>query len=168
MEYRKFLETKKHLLGSFGFDPNYIPNMAFDFQREIITRACKKGRMAVFADTGLGKTLIQLSLAQNVVNHTQGKVLILTPLAVAFQFIIEAEKMGITDIEYSKDGTHTKSIVICNYERLHYFNSEDFKGVVLILFLVYGLLHFGLKIIVLKSFLIQYQQKQPYALFYKP
>ena len=131
MEYRKFLETKKHLLGSFGFDPNYIPNMAFDFQREIITRACKKGRMAVFADTGLGKTLIQLSLAQNVVNHTQGKVLILTPLAVAFQFIIEAEKMGITDIEYSKDGTHTKSIVICNYERLHYFNNEDFKGVVL-------------------------------------
>ena len=131
MEYRNFLETKKHLLGSFGFEPNYIPEMAFDFQREIITKACLKGRMAVFADTGLGKTLIQLSLAQNVVNHTKGKVLILTPLAVAFQFIIEAEKMGITDIEYSKDGTHSKSIVICNYERLHYFNSEDFKGVVL-------------------------------------
>ena len=131
MEYKKFLETKKHLLGSFGFEPNYIPNMAFDFQTEIITRACKKGRMAVFADTGLGKTLIQLSLAQNVVNHTQGKVLILTPLAVAFQFIIEAEKMGITDIEYSKDGNYSKNIVICNYERLHYFNSEDFKGVVL-------------------------------------
>ena len=87
--------------------------------------------MAVFADTGLGKTLIQLSLAQNVVNHTESKVLILTPLAVAFQFIIEAEKMGITDIEYSKDGTHSKSIVICNYERLHYFNKEDFKGVIL-------------------------------------
>jgi hypothetical protein len=87
--------------------------------------------MAVFADTGLGKTLIQLSLAQNVVNHTNGKVLILTPLAVAFQFIIEAEKMGITDIEYSKDGTHTKSIVICNYERLHYFHQSDFEGVVL-------------------------------------
>lgn len=131
MDYKKFLETKKHLLGSFGFEPNYIPEMAFDFQTEIITKACLKGRMAVFADTGLGKTLIQLSLAQNVVNHTQGKVLILTPLAVAFQFIIEAEKMGITDIEYSKDGTHTKSIVICNYERLHYFNSENFKGVVL-------------------------------------
>jgi superfamily II DNA or RNA helicase len=105
--------------------------MAFDFQREIITRAVKKGRIAVFADTGLGKTLIQLSIAQNVVNHTKGKVLILTPLAVAFQFILEAEKMGINDIEYSKDGNHTKSIVICNYERLHYFNSEDFKGVVL-------------------------------------
>lgn len=130
-DYQKFLESKKHLLGSFGFEPNFIPNMAFDFQREIIKRATLKGRMAVFADTGLGKTLIQLSLAQNVVNHTKGKVLILTPLAVAFQFIIEAEKMGITDIEYSKDGTHSKSIVICNYERLHYFNKEDFQGVIL-------------------------------------
>ena len=52
-------------------------------------------------------------------------------MAVAFQFILEAEKLGITDIEYSKDGTHSKSIVICNYERLHYFDKEDFKGVVL-------------------------------------
>jgi len=131
MNYEEFVKSKKHLLGSFGFEPNYIPDMAFDFQKEIITRAVKKGRIAVFADTGLGKTLIQLSIAQNVVNHTKGKVLILTPLAVAFQFILEAEKMGINDIEYSKDGNHTKSIVICNYERLHYFNSEDFKGVVL-------------------------------------
>ena len=131
MNYEEFVKSKKHLLGSFGFEPNYIPDMAFDFQKEIITRAVNKGRIAVFADTGLGKTLIQLALAQNVVNHTKGKVLILTPLAVAFQFILEAEKMGITDIEYSKDGNHTKSIVICNYERLHYFNSEDFKGVVL-------------------------------------
>ena len=131
MDYKDFLDNKKHLLGEFGFEPNYIPDMAFDFQREIIKKACIKGRMAVFADTGLGKTLIQISLAQNVVNHTKGKVLILTPLAVAFQFILEAKKMGISDIEYSKDGVHTKSIVICNYERLHYFNSEDFEGVVL-------------------------------------
>ena len=128
--YLKLLESKKHTIGNFGFDPNFIPDMAFDFQKEIITRATKKGRMAVFADTGLGKTLIQLSIAQNVVNHTGGKVLILTPLAVAFQFILEAEKLGISDIEYSKDGVHTKSIVICNYERLHYFNNEDFQGVI--------------------------------------
>jgi hypothetical protein len=57
--------------------------------------------------------------------------LILTPLAVAFQFILEAEKLGIDDIEYSKDGKFTKKIVICNYERLHYFNSNDFEGVIL-------------------------------------
>tara|TARA_R110002020_G_scaffold8028_2_gene33063 strand:+ start:407 stop:1777 length:1371 start_codon:yes stop_codon:yes gene_type:complete len=130
-EYLELLERKKHVIGNFGFEPNFIPDMAFDFQKEIITKATKKGRMAVFADTGLGKTLIQLSLAQNVVNHTQGKVLILTPLAVAFQFILEAEKMGIDDVEYSKDGTHSKSIVICNYERLHYFNKEEFQGVIL-------------------------------------
>ena len=131
MNYHKFLEGKKHLLGSFGFEPNFMPEIAFDFQREIITRAVRKGRMAVFADTGLGKTLIQISLAQNIVNHTKGKVLILTPLAVAFQFILEAEKIGITDIEYSKDGNYNSSIVICNYERLHYFNKEDFSGVIL-------------------------------------
>ena len=131
MKYKEFLESKKHLLGNYGFKSNYIPNMAFDFQKEIINRACIKGRMAVFADTGLGKTLIQLSLAQNVVNHTNKKVLILTPLAVAFQFIMEAKNMGIHNIEYSKDGTHSKKIVICNYERLHYFNSTDFVGVVL-------------------------------------
>jgi len=131
MDYKSFLETKKHLLGNFGFEPNYIPEIAFDFQRDIIEKAVRKGRIAVFADTGLGKTLIQLSIAKNVADETKGKVLILTPLAVAFQFILEAEKLGITDIEYSKDGTHSKNIVICNYERLHYFNSEDFEGVVL-------------------------------------
>lgn len=130
MDYKQFLENKKHTLGEFGFKPNYIPDIAFDFQRDIITKACIKGRMAIFADTGLGKTLIQLALAKNVVNHTNKKVLILTPLAVAFQFILEAEKIGIDDIEYSKDGTHTKKIVICNYERLHYFNSTDFEGVI--------------------------------------
>ena len=130
-EYEKFIENKKHLLGCFGFNPNFIPDMAFDFQKDIISRACIKGRMAVFVDTGLGKTLIQLSLAQNIVNHTNKKVLILTPLAVAFQFLLEAEKIGIDDIEYSKDGNHTKKIVISNYERLHYFDKNDFVGLVM-------------------------------------
>jgi len=74
--------------------------------------------------------LVQLSIAKNIVNHTNKKVLILTPLAVAFQFIKEADFLGIDDIEYSKDGKHTKKIVICNYERLHYFDSKDFEGVI--------------------------------------
>jgi superfamily II DNA or RNA helicase len=129
--YQKFIENKKHLLGNFGFEANFIPDMAFDFQRHIIETAIKKGRMAIFADTGLGKTLIQLSIAKNIIQHTNKKVLILTPLAVAFQFLLEAEKLGIDDIEYSKDGKHTKKIVVCNYERLHYFNSNDFEGVIL-------------------------------------
>ena len=131
MNYQEFLESKKHTIGNFGFNANYIPEIAFDFQKAIIQKAVKKGRMAIFADTGLGKTLMQVSIAQNIVNHTGGKVLILTPLAVAFQFILEAEKLGITDIEYSKDGKHSKSIVICNYERLHYFDKKEFSGVIL-------------------------------------
>ena len=131
MNYLEFLENKKHTIGEFGFKANYIPEIAFDFQKAIIEKAVSKGRMAIFADTGLGKTLIQVAIAQNIVNKTGKKVLILTPLAVAFQFILEAEKLGITDIEYSKDGSHTKSMVICNYERLHYFNKEDFRGVIL-------------------------------------
>lgn len=131
MDYQDFLDTKRHSIGEFGFKPNYIPDMAFDFQRHVIEKAVKKGRMAVFLDTGLGKTLVQLAIAQNVVNHTNKRVLILTPLAVAFQFILEAEKIGVDDIEYSKDGKHTKKIVICNYERLHYFDSSDFECVIL-------------------------------------
>ena len=129
-DYLKFLEGKKHLLGSFGFEPNYIPDISFDFQRFIIEKSVRKGRIAIFADTGLGKTLIQLSIAKNIIQHTNKPVLILTPLAVAFQFILEAEKLGIDDIEYSKDGKFTKKIVICNYERLHYFDSNDFIGVI--------------------------------------
>lgn len=131
LSYEEFLERKKHSIGNSGFTPNFIPEIAFDFQKYVIEKAVKKGRMALFLDTGLGKTLIQLSIAKNIVNHTNKKVLILTPLAVAFQFILEAEKIGIDDIEYSKDGKHTKKIVICNYERLHYFDSKDFVGIIL-------------------------------------
>jgi superfamily II DNA or RNA helicase len=131
MNYLDFIQNKKHTIGDFGFKPNYYPEIAFDFQKFVIEKAIQKGRMAVFLDTGLGKTLVQLSLAKNIVNHTNKKVLILTPLAVAFQFILEADKLGIDDIEYSKDGKHTKKIVLCNYERLHYFKSTDFEGVIL-------------------------------------
>jgi SNF2 family DNA or RNA helicase len=131
MEYQEFINNKKHSIGNFGFEANYIPEIAFDFQKFVIEKAILKGRSAVFLDTGLGKTLVQLALAKNIVNHTNKKVLILTPLAVAFQFILEAEKLGIDDIEYSKDGKHTKKIIVCNYERLHYFNEKDFEGVIL-------------------------------------
>jgi len=131
MEYTEFLERKRHTTVEYGFDAIYMPDIAFDFQQFIIEKAIRKGKIGVFADTGLGKTLIQLSIANNVVLHTNKRVLILTPLAVAFQFMLEAEKLGIDDIEYSKEGKFTKKIVICNYERLHYFNSDDFTGVIL-------------------------------------
>lgn len=131
MNYKEFLQTKCHSSNNYGFKANYIPDIAFDFQGHIIEKAVMKGRMAIFADTGLGKTLIQLSIALNIVKEKNKKVLILTPLAVAFQFIIEAGKLGIDDIEYSKTGRHSKKIVICNYERLHHFNESDFEAVIL-------------------------------------
>lgn len=129
-DYQRFLESKKHSIGNFGFKANYIPDVAFDFQKYIIEKSVQKGRIGVFADTGLGKTLMQISIANNIIRHTNKKVLILTPLAVSFQFIKEAEFLGIDDIEVSKNGKHTKKIVICNYERLHYFDSNDFIGVI--------------------------------------
>jgi hypothetical protein len=130
-DYEKFLESKRHSIGNSGFKGNFIPECAFDFQAYIIEKAIQKGRIGVFADTGLGKTLIQISIAYNIVRHTNKKVLILTPLAVGFQFIKEALEREITDdIEISKNGKHSKKIVICNYERLHYFNPDDFVGVI--------------------------------------
>lgn len=131
MNYHEFLANKRHTIGEFGFDPNWMPEGAFDFQEEIITRSVRKGRIGVFADTGLGKTLIQLAIAENIVRKTNGKVLILTPLAVAFQFLKEADRIGIDDIEHSKDGKHTKKIVVCNYERLHHLDPSDFECVML-------------------------------------
>ena len=131
MDYKTFINSKRHLTGEFGFEPNWMPGMAFDYQKQIIESALKKGRKAIFADTGMGKTLMQLTIAQNIVNHTGGRVLILTPLAVAFQFLKEAEFIGVDDIQFSKDGKHDAKIVVCNYERLHYFKPEDFQGIVL-------------------------------------
>ena len=131
MNYSDFIESKRHSIGEFGFNAKFIPDIAFDFQKYIIEKSISKGRIGIFADTGLGKTLIQLSLAQNVVLHTNKHVLILTPLAVAFQFLEESQVIGIDDIEHSKDGKFTKKIIICNYERLHLFNADDFECVIL-------------------------------------
>ena len=130
-EYESFVKNKKHSIGNYGFKSVWMPNGAFDFQQAIIEKAVQKGRIGIFADTGLGKTLIQLSIAENVVRHTNKQVLILTPLAVAFQFLKEAERIGVEDIQHSKDGKFSKKIVVCNYERLHLLNPNDFVGVML-------------------------------------
>lgn len=131
MDYGTFISTKKHSTGEFGFDPIWMPECAFNFQQAIITKAVRKGRMGLFCDTGLGKTLMQLAIAWNVVQKTNQRVLILTPLAVAFQFIDEAMKIGIDDIGHSKDGSLSNKIVVCNYERLHLLNPSDFVCVML-------------------------------------
>lgn len=130
-DYQSFLMSKRHQYENQGFEPIWLPDIAFDFQSEISTRSIRKGRIGVFADTGLGKTLIQLTIAKNIVEKTNGRVLILTPLAVAFQFLAEAEKIGVDDTEHTKDGQHGKKIVICNYERLHLLKHEDFQAMIL-------------------------------------
>jgi hypothetical protein len=131
MKYQDFLQSKKHTGIDYGIEPNFIPDAMFDFQKHITQYAIKKGRCAVFLDTGLGKTIIQLTIAKNYIQHTNKSVLIITPLAVAFQFIKEAEKFGIDDISYSKDGKYKSKIVVCNYERLEHFNSNDFDCILL-------------------------------------
>lgn len=129
-EYSDFVSTKKHSIGNYGFDPLWMPEIAFDFQKHIITRALVKGRVGVFADTGLGKTLIQIAIAENIIRKTNGRVLILTPLAVAFQFLKEAENIGVSDIEHIRVNKLTKKIIVCNYERLHLLDPDDFECVI--------------------------------------
>lgn len=131
MDYKKFVLSKQHTSINHGIDVNFIPDQMFDYQKYALEYAVNKGRAAVFFDTGTGKTIIEMAIAVNYHNHTQKPVLIITPLAVAFQFIEEAKKFGINDIEYSKDGTFSTSIVVCNYERLSKFNHEDFDCVIL-------------------------------------
>jgi len=131
MTYQSFVESKRHTSQDFGIKPIWMPDSMFDYQSYSCEYLIKKGRGAGFLDTGLGKTLIELTIAVNYVMATNKPVLIITPLAVAFQFIKEAKKFSIDDIEYSKDGSYTKKIVVCNYERLDKFNWQDFDCVIL-------------------------------------
>jgi len=130
-EYREFVEGKTHLAGEFGFAPIYHNPHCHDFQNALIDWACRQGRAATFADCGLGKTLKQLVWAQNVHQMTNLPVLIVAPLSVAAQTVEEAEKFGIEAVR-SSDGKWPagKGIVCTNYERLHYFDANDFGGVV--------------------------------------
>lgn len=128
--YLEFLESKKHSASNYGIDATFLHDKMFDFQKYSAEHLIKKGRGAGFFDTGLGKTLIELIVAKNYIENTNKPVLIITPLAVAFQFLTEAKKFGIDDIEYSKVGIYKKKIVVCNYERLHYFNPFDFDCVI--------------------------------------
>ncbi len=129
MDYREFLEKKTNLEGNYGFDPVFIPDFLFDFQKSIIDWSCRKGRGAIFADCGLGKSPMELVWAQNVVEKTNGNVLLLTPLAVGTQMKREADKFNIP-AERSRDGKIHSKITITNYEQLHHFNPLDFEGVI--------------------------------------
>lgn len=131
MDYLSFIDNKSQHGADTGFAPVWMPSQAFDFQSSLIDWAVRKGRAAIFADTGLGKTLMQLSVAENIVRKTNRHVLLLTPLAVSHQTVKEAEKFGVCAVR-SGDGTlpASASIVVTNYERLHHFTRDDFAGVV--------------------------------------
>jgi len=129
VDYESFLRAKAHVGGNHGFDPVIVPDYLFGFQKQLVEWATRKGRAAIFADCGLGKTPMQLIWAENVVRHTNGNVLILTPLAVSAQTIREAEKFGI-EVYRSRDGQMRPGITVTNYEQLHQFDHAAFVGCV--------------------------------------
>lgn len=133
MEYTEFLESKKLIIKPSGFTvpKDAINSKLFDFQRDIVIWALKKGRAAIFANCGLGKTTMQLEWGQHVHQYTRGDILILAPLAVSRQTIREGEKFGI-EVHLCRSQDDVKpGINITNYEMLHKFNPEYFAGVVL-------------------------------------
>ena len=129
--YVKFLDTKSDLGAFDGFPVLSMPKMAFGFQSSLIEWSCRKGRAALFADCGLGKTLMQLTFADNATRKTGKHSLVLTPLAVAAQTIEESNKFGIESVR-SKQGELplTASVVVTNYQRLDKFNPDDFGAVI--------------------------------------
>ena len=129
MSYTDFLAKKAQLEGDHGHDPDSVPDWLYPFQQDLTVWALRKGRGALFADCGLGKTPMQLAWADEVRRHTGRPVLILTPLAVSFQTEAEAVKFGI-DAQVSRDGKPAPWITITNYDRLHLFDREQFAGVV--------------------------------------
>lgn len=128
-EYYAFLERKAQIGTLEGFEPLFIPDKAFAFQKALLEWQVRKGRGAIFADCGLGKSLLELAFAENVVRKTNGNVLLLTPIAVGAQMELEAEKFGI-EAKRSRDGQIKGKITITNYEQLPKFDPADFAGMV--------------------------------------
>lgn len=129
IDYAAFLDRKAQLDGADGFEPVWLPDFFFPFQRAMTEWAIRMGRAALFEDCGLGKTPQQLVWAENVRRHTGRPVLIVTPLAVGYQTAAEARKFGV-EAAVSRDGSIAAGLTITNYDRLHHFDSAAFGGVV--------------------------------------
>jgi len=141
MDYKDFIQSKYLKAEKSGFEVQKLNPILFDYQKDLVKWALKLGKSAIFANTGLGKTFMQLEWAREVFEHTKKPVLILAPLAVSSQTIDEAKKLNL-DISYCKTQSDVISavakelninngIVITNYERLENFDSNNFSGVVL-------------------------------------
>lgn len=129
-DYAEFLAGRAQLANAGGFEPVDLPEHLFDFQRALVEWAVRQGRAGIFADCGLGKTPMALAWADQIYRHTGKPVLVLTPLAVSFQILTEAEKFGHHDTAISRDGKPWAAITITNYEQLEKFDADQFGGVV--------------------------------------
>jgi superfamily II DNA or RNA helicase len=129
VDYAALIDRRLNQGTNQGFEPQELHDYLFDFQSYLVDWSVRKGRSAIFADCGMGKTAIELSWADNVSRVTGKRVLLLTPLAVTSQISAEAEKFGI-DAAVSRDGKYSSRIVVTNYERLHHFEASGFAGVV--------------------------------------
>lgn len=131
----KYLEFIKHKIpqvkpGGLDAIPP-LPSALKPFQRDITAWALRQGRAAIFAGTGTGKTAMQLSYGRTVADHVQGQVLVLAPLAVAQQTVIEARKFDIASVEYAASQKEAISdIVITNYDRMHLFDPSKFCAII--------------------------------------
>jgi len=128
--YNDFLTTKEFKPVSSGFNPDLSGYALKDFQSDIVRWGCNRGKAAVFADTGLGKTYMQLSWAEQVTIKTQKPVLVLAPLAVSEQTINEGAKFNIK-VEKLQGDVFGPGIYIINYEQLKNIDCSQFVGVVL-------------------------------------
>jgi hypothetical protein len=126
MDYQEFIQKKQSRIRNVGFQPWDAHEMLFPFQADIVKWSIRKGKAAIWAGTGLGKTFMQLSWAQQVARHSGKPVLILAPLAVSAQTIEEAKKIDITVSRYGSG-----QIQIANYEQLHNIDCSAFAGIVL-------------------------------------
>jgi superfamily II DNA or RNA helicase len=130
--YQDFVSDKTKLNPPAGFDPESLADFLFPFQRDITRWALRRGKAALFVDTGLGKTPMQLEWAHQVCLMTKKPVLILAPLAVAKQTARAGSTFGI-GVTYAQtyDGHEDAAIIATNYERIEHFPAHAFGGVVL-------------------------------------
>lgn len=134
MNYQEFLKTKElqSIQAGFEADPKYIPDKLFGFQRDIVKWACLKGKAAVIIGCGLGKTVIQLTWAEQVYRYTGKNVLIIAPLSVVQQTANEARKFGISEVHICRTQADVRcGLNITNYEMVEHFETDKFVAVVL-------------------------------------
>jgi len=127
--YLEYIRSKAQASSGDGVDVDNLSPRLFDFQRDLTEWALKMGRAAIFADCGMGKTLMELSWADAIAKETGGNILLIAPLAVSHQTVREGEKFGV-EVARSDDGIVKAPLTITNYEKLHLFNPADFVGAV--------------------------------------